>query len=260
MQLQPKTSSYSIKYKILYESIMGILAFIAVTLVFVELTQELSPENTLIISSLDTAIWIIFIIEYFLRFLLASKKKDFFMKNLVDLIAVLPFNSIFRAARFIRIMRIVKITKLSKSLKTITTLGRFIKKSKRFITTNHFHYMLFLTFFIVVVGALGIYYVEDMNIADSIWWSFVTVTTVGYGDISPASSPGRIIASILMITGIGFLGSLTGTITTFFVKKEPEMSYKSQVIEEIKLRLDDFDNLSAEDIDTMYSVMRSLKK
>lgn len=54
---------------------------------------------------------------------------------------------------------------------------------------------------------------------DALWWSFVTVTTVGYGDISPVSSFGRVIAGLLMAFGIGFIGMLTGTIATFFIKK-----------------------------------------
>jgi len=55
---------------------------------------------------------------------------------------------------------------------------------------------------------------------DALWWSFVTATTVGYGDISPVTTPGRIIAAILMLTGIGFIGMLTGVISTFFISKK----------------------------------------
>ena len=56
-----------------------------------------------------------------------------------------------------------------------------------------------------------------MDFFDAIWWSFVTTTTVGYGDISPSTNIGRLIAAILMIIGIGLIGSLTSTITTYFI-------------------------------------------
>lgn len=80
--------------------------------------------------------------------------------------------------------------------------------------------MLLSTLVIIDVGYVSIYYVESgINIGsfvDAIWWTFVTATTVGYGDISPATGIGRIIASILIkTTGIGFIGMLTGTIATF---------------------------------------------
>lgn len=57
--------------------------------------------------------------------------------------------------------------------------------------------------------------------ADALWWSIVTCTTVGYGDISPSTLPGRIIAVFLMIVGIGLISMLTGTITTYFTKIKP---------------------------------------
>ncbi len=58
-------------------------------------------------------------------------------------------------------------------------------------------------------------YYEKMTFPDALWWSYVTATTVGYGDLSPVSTGGRIIASLLMLTGIGFLSLLTGTIASF---------------------------------------------
>lgn len=88
----------------------------------------------------------------------------------------------------------------------------------------------------------------------------MTVTTVGYGDMSPATGIGRLLASVLMIIGIGFIGMLMGTIATFFInKKVSNKSLKESTIENIKNNLDDFDNLSNEDIDNIYKILKSLK-
>ena len=58
-------------------------------------------------------------------------------------------------------------------------------------------------------------YAEGKNFFDALWWAIVTVTTVGYGDISPATGIGRVMAIVRMIFGIGFISMLTGTITFF---------------------------------------------
>lgn len=66
---------------------------------------------------------------------------------------------------------------------------------------------------------------------DAVWWSFVTATTVGYGDLSPETAVGRIIASILMLVGIGLIGSLTSAITSFFLKAPTSDACKSEKVE-----------------------------
>ena len=84
-------------------------------------------------------------------------------------------------------------------------------------------------------------YVEGMTFPDALWWAFVTATTVGYGDISPSSGIGRIIAAVLMLVGIGLLGALTSSITSFFLKEKERESYNS---ERVSLALTVYDQLS----------------
>ncbi len=98
-----------------------------------------------------------------------------------------------------------------------------------------------------------------MSIQDGIWWAFVTSTTVGYGDISPVTPFGRIIATVLMLVGIGLIGSLTITITSYFLNIKNK-TIKDDIIENIKIRIDDIENLSNEDIDDICKVLKSLKK
>jgi voltage-gated potassium channel len=100
-----------------------------------------------------------------------------------------------------------------------------------------------------------------MNYTDAIWWSFVTSTTVGYGDISPSTNAGRIIACVLMLVGIGLIGSLTSTITSFFFNQsQKNKTFKEKEIDNIKQLLDHYDDLSAEDIDNIYNVLKALKQ
>lgn len=74
----------------------------------------------------------------------------------------------------------------------------------------------------MVVGSLAIREVEPAlgSFADALWWSVVTATTVGYGDLSPASGVGRLIAVGLMLVGIGTIGMVTGSIATYFTRSD----------------------------------------
>lgn len=195
--------------------------------------------------------------------LISENKIEFFKHNLIDLISIIPFNNIFQAARVLRLTRLLRFTrllKLTKLLRVIALLGRFKKNIDKFVKTNNFHYVVWITCATVFIGALGLSFTENKSFTDSLWWSFVTVTTVGYGAISPTTNIGRIIASILILVGIGFIGMLTGTISTFFINKQNGKStYKEKVIEDIKCRLDEFEDLSIDDIDDIYNVLKSLK-
>lgn len=98
-----------------------------------------------------------------------------------------------------------------------------------------------------------------MSILDGIWWSFVTATTVGYGDISPDTPIGRIIASVLMILGIGLISSLTSTITAcFFQKHEHKQDSKHEIISFIQDQLNNFDELSDDDINAICITIKAL--
>jgi voltage-gated potassium channel len=93
---------------------------------------------------------------------------------------------------------------------------------KRFAHTLHkdrLDRVLLALLVITLVGMLGIAYFDSLSFADSLWWTIVTITTVGYGDIYPASFGGRIVGVLLMLFGIGFLGMLTATLASTFIEE-----------------------------------------
>ena len=97
--------------------------------------------------------------------------------------------------------------------------------------------MVIATVICIIFGGIAIHFAEGMNITDGLWWCFVTATTVGYGDISPATIPGLIVATLLMIVGIGLIGSLTSTITALFfqrTKQDNSHSAKEKIIASIQ--------------------------
>ena len=201
----------------IYKFFICILAFVSVVFAIVDITNGL-PDYIRII---DEIIYIVFVIDYFARLLASNNKKEFIKNNMFDLIAIIPINSAFRVFRSFKAFRLVKLAKLSKLSKLsrlFIASSRLLSKCQKFLNTNGFKYVLIVSCVLVVVGGTLISFFEGMNFADGIWWAFVTTTTVGYGDISPSTSFGRIVACILMITGIGLIGSLTSALTSFFMK------------------------------------------
>jgi len=95
-----------------------------------------------------------------------------------------------------------------------------------------------LLFFVVTTGGIAIYVLEEgineniRNIFDALYWSLITVSTVGYGDISPVSHIGRVIAMLLIIVGIGMISFATSVIVSAFSEKLDELK-ESRIIEEI---------------------------
>jgi len=251
------------KLILLYEVTITMLTIIAVVMVTLEFFMPETSYEASVFNAIDTGILIIFALDYFSRLILSKNKYQFFRSNIVDLISIIPFNSVFQAARILRITKLLKFTRLFKLLKLvriIILLAKFKKKMDKFLKTNNFNYVIWFTIFTVIIGALGFSIIENKSFSDGLWWSFVTVTTVGYGDMSPVTGAGRLLASILMLIGIGFIGMLTGTIATFFIKNEVHHgTFKENTIEGIRISLNDFDNLSSEDIDNIYKILKSLK-
>jgi voltage-gated potassium channel len=103
-------------------------------------------------------------------------------------------------------------------------MGHLLRKIRRivkFIQRENLHRLLLILFILVLVGSLGIAAVEpEMSWNNALWYSFVTITTVGYGDFSPVTAGGRVVGIIIMIFGIGILGLFTANIASIFVAKK----------------------------------------
>lgn len=214
--------------KTFYEISFAVLALFAVTLAAADILNKIPTAYQNLYIIIDRIILGIFAIDYFVRLYLAKDKKKYFKENIFELLSIIPLDSFFRGFRIFRIIRIVRVLILTKRLSS---------RANSFLNTNGFIYVLLITIATIIIGSVTIYYLEKnitMNtFGDALWWSFVTVTTVGYGDLSPATGAGRITASILMMVGIGFIGMLTGTIATYFIRKvkSPKIQNKNQVLD-----------------------------
>lgn len=216
------------KIKAYYDTSIIILALISVVLVILGFTDLIDLEKPPY-SIIDLVIWFVFLVDYIWRFSISKSKWSFIINNTFDLLAILPLNAIFtvfRLGRIFRLARLTKLVKLTRLLRIIGLTGKLEKKLKIFLRTNGLIYILYVNFFIVLVGSSILSVVEEKSFSDSVWWSLVTVTTVGYGDIVPSSLFGKWLAVLLMLVGIGTIGMLTSSLTNFFVKDESKTQIK----------------------------------
>ena len=166
---------------------------------------------------------ILFTIEYLLRLMSVGRPlayaTSFF--GVVDLLAILPtYLSIFipgaqylLVIRILRVLRIFRILKLVQYLGEVLLLTQALRASRRKITV-----FLFVVLTLVTIFGSLIYLIEDpkdgfTSIPKSIYWSIVTLTTVGYGDISPKTNLGQLLSALIMIIGYGIIAVPTGIVT-----------------------------------------------
>lgn len=242
------------RLSVLYDLLFSVLAIVAVYFAIYDMTTGCSAIQR----DIDFAINTIFIADYALRLLIAKNKKEFFRNNILDLIAIIPFNSLFKVFRVFKIFKMLKLLKLAKAS---ARFARLYKHIKFFFDLNGFKYMVGATLICIAIGGISIHYAEGMSFSDGFWWSFVTATTVGYGDISPSTIPGRIIATVLMLVGIGLIGSLTSTITAVFFQKttdKEKSTAKDILISSIQSQLNNFDELSDDDIQAICKTLQCL--
>jgi voltage-gated potassium channel len=174
---------------------------------------------------LNWAIWIAFVADYGLRLLRAENKRTFVRHEWIDLgiIAITPPFLLPSAWQGLRAARALRLLRLARSA-SLLLLG--LHSSRHVLVRHRIKHLAIVVGVVVGLGAVGIYVAEgdiNKNVAsfgDALWWAVVTATTVGYGDISPVSTEGRLVAGLLMFSGIGAIGVLTATITSLFFEND----------------------------------------
>ena len=181
---------------------------------------------------------ILFTIEYLLRIICVGKPIGYVTSfyGVVDLLAIiptylsiiLPGSQYLLVIRILRILRIFRVLKLVQYISEARLLRQALRDSRRKITV-----FLFTVLTMVVIFGSLMYLIEGpvhgfTSIPRGIYWAIVTLTTVGYGDISPQTGLGQFLAALIMILGYSIIAVPTGIVTVAFARAESKAEFKTQ--------------------------------
>lgn len=210
-----------------------------------ELEQQFSP----IFYTIEGFSLLIFTVEYLLRVWSSPDSKAFYGRRplkariryvftpmaLIDLLAILPgILSLFSVdLRFLRVIRLLRIFKLTRYSSTMNTLLTVIRRESR-----SFFSVIFVLIIILIIASSGIYLIERdaqpevfSSIPQSMWWTIVTLSTVGYGDAIPITPMGKVFGGVIMIVGIGIVALPAGILASAFSEQlhKNKKGYRSAV-------------------------------
>jgi len=200
-----------------FDIVIVILSIYVLITLIIDSFFKLAPEVSRLLYLFDDLICIIFLYDFTYRLIKAPSKLKFMKWGWIDLISSIPTFEYLRAGRLIRLVRLFRVLRAFRSVRYLTS---HIFKTR---TKGTFATVSLISFLMLIFGSISILQLEtvpESNIKtaeDAIWWAFVTITTVGYGDKYPVTTEGRIIAGFLMITGVALFGTFTGFIAAWFM-------------------------------------------
>ena len=222
-----------------YELFIGALSILSIfNIVLYLLVPDSAVKEVIVI--VDSSLCIVFLIDFLGRLRNAESKNRYFFRQLgwLDLLGSLPFPGL-RIARVFRVARVVRLTR-AVGMKTI------INKVLHDRADSALYTVLILCVIVIQYGSMFELITNrsspEANIttaSDAVWYTIVTITTVGYGDKYPVTNSGRVMGVLIMITGVGLFGVLTGFLANTFLspsqnktENKPEDKAKNQSAEQ----------------------------
>ena len=202
------------------------LIFLSLVSFSLDTLPSLSASLRQFLEGFETLSIIVFSAEYLLRVYVSKKplKYVFSFYGLIDLIAILPFYlNTFLDLRFLRAFRIFRVFRALKLMRYNKALNRFKLAFK--IVKEEIVLFFMVTLVLIFITSAGIYFFENeaqpevfKSVFHSAWWSIVTLTTVGYGDVYPITLGGKIFTFFVLMIGVGLVTVPAGLVATALSK------------------------------------------
>jgi voltage-gated potassium channel len=203
-----------------YEIFIGVLSILSILNLILGIFIP-DPDIAQVLNIMNWLFSIIFIIDFIYRILTAPSKSNYFFRQFgwADLLASLPFEQ----TKILRIFRLVRVYRLMRAVGPKTVADTLLKDR----AGSALIILLLMGILVLEFGSLAILRAEEMNpdaniktASDAIWYTMVTISTVGYGDRYPTTNWGRIIGTLIIIIGVGIFGTFTGYLANLFLSPQ----------------------------------------
>lgn len=208
-----------------FDIILLVVIFFSVICAIWESNPRISPTTKNVLTIIEYALTALFTIEYAVRIYCAPKRKEYIFSffGIVDLLSTLPLYLalLFPGARYLVMIRAFRLIRVFRIFRLFTFIneGILLVHSLRKSLSRILVYLLFVFILVTIIGTIE-YVIENgepgsgfTDLPTSIYWAIVTMTTVGYGDITPVTTFGRILSAVIMVLGYTILAVPTGIIT-----------------------------------------------
>ena len=183
---------------------------------------QLEGETGAWIDAVDWVIWAVFAVDLVFDVREDDRRPGFWRRHWLGIAIVLLTFPI--TPMLLHGMRLARLARAARLIRLVATTSEAARGLGATVGRRGMAYVAMVTVLVIASGAGGIVIVEpDLahgSYWDGVWWAIVTATTVGYGDIAPDTVPGRLIATVLMLTGIGLASTLSGSVGAYFVAGE----------------------------------------
>jgi voltage-gated potassium channel len=226
--------------------LIGVILF-SVVLILLESVDHIDAEYHKTLLTLEWIVTIFFTLEYIARIICIKKPSHYIFSfyGIIDFISTIPLylsylfagSQVLLAFRIFRMLRIFRILKLVKFIGEASQLKKALTASR-----NKIAVFIYVVLILSVIMGTIMYLIESeeagfTSIPRSIYWTIVTLTTVGYGDIAPQTNLGQFFATIIMILGYGIIAVPTGIVTVEFSKQSKGESKNSGSDEDFDIHL-----------------------
>ena len=224
----------------LFDIVLLVVIVYSVIIVMLESVPRIDAKYHSFLNISEWIVTILFTLEYILRLICIKKPSKYIFSffGIIDLLSTIPkYLSFFiggsqyiTAFRALRLLRVFRILKLVRYVGESNNLLRALRASR----TKIFIFVFFVLIVSVILGTI-MYLIEGPehgfnSIPHSVYWTIVTLTTVGYGDISPETGLGQFIATLIMIIGYGIIAVPNGIVTVEFAKGQKKDSAEEKII------------------------------
>lgn len=224
--VQTERTRLLVQLEQMLEKPMIVLSLAWLVLAVFELTSGLSPAA----EAVTTAIWVVFVLDFVVKFVLAPRKGRFLRRNWIGgLSLLLPAFRLLRVARITRVVRLARVTRGLRLAKFLGSLNRGMRALRRSLRRHGFGYVVALTLLVVFAGAAGIMSFERegtnrdafSSYPASLWWTAMLMTTLG-SEYWPRTGAGRVLTLVLSLYAFAVFGYITATLASFFIDRDAE--------------------------------------